>query len=83
MGVLARQFRALGGTTCFRRPDGIPLGLAPNHDVISGRLADSEVGTLWPVRLSCVVAAGPSGSGKKGNSLRGGDRRVCSEIFLS
>ncbi|VFV31224.1 Hypothetical predicted protein [Lynx pardinus] len=52
--VFARQFPELGGTPCFRRPDEIPQGLAPGRDVSSGCRAESEVGTLRPLRLlSC------------------------------
>lgn len=40
------------------------------------------MGTLRPVRLSRVVAAGPSGSGKRAPRLRGGDRGVCAGLVL-
>lgn len=70
-----------GGTPCFRRRRR-PQGPAPSGDVISGFPTESEVGTLWLVRLSRVVAAGPSGSGKRAHRLRGGSRGVCTGCVL-
>lgn len=82
VGMFASPLPAQGDTPSFRRPDEIAHGLAPSHDVSSGCLADSEVGALRPLRLCRVVAAGLSGSGKRGYSWRGGDRWVCSVIFF-
>ena len=65
VGMFARSLPAQGDTPSFRRPDEIPQGLAPSHDVRSGCLAESEVGALRPLRLCRVVAAGLSGSGKR------------------
>lgn len=82
VGMFARLLPAQGDTPSFRRLDEIAHGLAPSHDVSSGCLADSEVAALRPLRLCRVVAAGLSGSGKRGYGWRGGDRWVCSVIFF-
>lgn len=57
--MFARPLPAQGDTPSFRRPDEIPQGPAPCHDVSSGCRAESEVGTLRPLRFCRVVAAGP------------------------
>ncbi|EPY88057.1 ubiquitin conjugation factor E4 A [Camelus ferus] len=62
LGMFARPLPERGDTPSFRRPDETPQGLAPSRDVNSGCRAESEVGTLRPLRFCRVVAAGPSGS---------------------